>query len=126
MAMTLEEDRTPLTQYSDGLLPDEPPPEPAGVVEKKPSLPAGLKELKEENAMIEEALAPLRSSKSARIRLSDAMLEVHRKATNVAEALPERGWRIFRLSFCFFALVGATLLAAFYPLPPDSYVNNGM
>ena len=126
MAMTIEEARTLLTQYVDGLLPDEPARELEGVLEKTPSLQAELKQLKEENAMIEEALSPLRSSKSARMRISDAMLEVHRKATNVAEALPERGWRIFRLCFCFVSLLCATLLAAFYPLPPDSYVNNGM
>ena len=79
-----------------------------------------LKTFKEDDtdftdALLTEALAPLRPSVSARMRVSDAMLEVHRRAEKVANTLPEYGWRIFRLGFAFAALLGATVLMYFYP-----------
>ncbi|HLX64309.1 MAG TPA: hypothetical protein VKX17_23755 [Planctomycetota bacterium] len=124
--MTTDEARSLLTQYADGLLDDAPARELEGVLEKSPDLQAELKQIRDENALLEEALAPLRASKSARMRLSDAMFEVHRQATQMAESLPETGWRIFRLAFCFLTLVGATLLAAYYPPPAEVYVTKGM
>ena len=123
--MTIDEARSLLPQYADGLLETEPARELEGLLAETPDLQSELKQLKEENALLEEALAPLRSSRSGRMRLSEAMVEVHRQATNVAESLPERGWRIFRLSYCFLALVGATLLVQFHPPSPEALALNG-
>lgn len=125
MAMTIDEARSLLSQYADGLLENEPARELEGLLADAPDLQAELKQLKEENELLEEALAPLRSSRSGRMRLSEAMGEVHRQATNVAESLPERGWRIFRLCYCFLALVGATLLVQYYPPSPEALALNG-
>src|SRR6266550_4460300 len=98
--MTIDEARTLLSPYVDGVLDAGPARELETVLAASPDLQNEFKQLKEENALLKEALAPLRPSKSSRMRLSDAMLDVHRKASDVAEALPERGWRIFRLFFC--------------------------
>ncbi len=126
--MSIDEARELLSQYADGLLAPEPARELEGMLAETPVLQAELKQLKEENALLEEALAPLRSSQSARMRLSDAMLEVHRQATSVAESMPERGWRIFRLVYCLLALIGATLLIQYRP-PVDKngdFNHNGI
>lgn len=123
--MTIDEARALLSQYADGLLEPEPARQMETLLAETPDLRAELTQLKEENALLEEALAPLRSSKSSRMRLSDAMMEVHRKATNVAESLPERGWRIFRLSYCLLALVVASLLVQFYPPTPEALALRG-
>ncbi|MEI6235881.1 MAG: hypothetical protein WCT04_22730 [Planctomycetota bacterium] len=124
--MTIDEARPLLTQYADGLLEPQQAAEVERVLAESPDLQAELKQLKEENELLEEALAPLRSSQSARMKLSDAMVNVHRQAQTMAESLPERGWRIFRLAFCFAALVGATVLVQFNPPNPDTIGQNGI
>jgi hypothetical protein len=115
-----------LSQYADGLLEPTPARELEGLLAETPALQAELKQIKDENALLEEALAPLRSSQSARMRVSDAMVNVHRQATTMAESLPERGWRIFRLAFCFASLVGATLLVQFRPPSMETLSENGV
>ncbi len=99
--MTIDEARTLLSQYADGLLAHEPARELEGVLARTPVLQDELKQIKEENALLEEALAPLRSSQSARMRLSDAMLEVHRQATNMAESLPNTAGAFYSAEFQF-------------------------
>lgn len=124
--MTPEEARTLLTQYADGQLEPTPARELEIVLDETPALRDELKQIKEENALLEEALAPLRASKSARMRLTDAMVNVRQQAKHVAESLPERGWRIFRLCFCFGSLVAATLMVEFRPPSPEVLAANGM
>lgn len=121
--MTVEDAKNLLSEYADGVLAAGPARELEGLLEKTPSLQNELRQLKDENRLLEEALAPLKPSNSARMRLTDKMIEVHRQATRVAEALPERGSRIFRLVFSFFALGGAVLLAQYHP--PESIAPTG-
>ena len=123
MNMTVEEAKNLLSEYADGVLDAGHARELEGLLEKTPSLQNELQQLKDENRLLEEALAPLKPSKSARMRLTDKMIEVHRQATRVAEALPERGSRIFRLVFSFFALGGAVLLAQYRP--PENIAPSG-
>ncbi len=124
--MTIDEARTLLSQYADGLLEAQPAHEMEKLLAETPVLQAELKQIKEENALLEEALAPLRSSQSARRRVSDAMVNMHRQATTMAESLPELGWRIFRLAFCFLSLVGATLMVNFRPPTPEELSANSL
>jgi len=121
--MTVEEAKGLLSQYADGVLEAEPAREIEGLLAQTPDLQKELTQIKEENWALEQALAPLRPSKSARMRLTDAMIDVHRRAKHMAEALPERGSRIFRLFFSLMALGGATLLAQYRP--PDAILLNG-
>ena len=124
--MTIDEARTLLSQYADGLLEPKPAHELEVLLAETPGLQAELKQIKDENALLEEALAPLRSSQSGRMRVSEAMVNVHRQATNMAESLPERGWRIFRLAFCFMALVGSSLLVYFRPPSLETLSENSI
>lgn len=122
--MTVDEAKGLLNQYADGVLETEPARELEGLLAQTPALQKELSQIKEENLMLEQALAPLRPSKSARMRLSDAMIDVHRRAKSMAESVPERGSRIFRLAFSLLALSCATLLAQYRP-PVDILFNGG-
>ncbi|HYG73857.1 MAG TPA: hypothetical protein VEK08_02400 [Planctomycetota bacterium] len=120
--MTEDEARVLLPMYADGILPPDEAKQVEAVVAQSPDLQAEVRKLKEENAevhaLLQEALAPLRPSRSARMRLSDAMLEVHRRAEHIADTMPERGWRIFRYAFALLALIAA-LLTLLYAPPQD-------
>lgn len=97
--MTENEARSLLPMYAEGLLEPEKARQIEAVLDAAPSLKDELQKIREENALLTEALAPLRPSRSSRMRLSEAMMEVHRRAEHVANTLPERGWRVFRLCF---------------------------
>jgi hypothetical protein len=72
-----------------------------------------MKVLKAENELLQEALVGLRPDQSLRMRVSRMCVEVHKKATAMANSLPERGWAIFRwslgISCLFFFLVISVL-----------------
>lgn len=120
--MTEEEARKLLRLHVDGLLQPNKAREVDAVLAASPSLQAEHRKLREENELLTEALAPLRPSQSARLRVVDAMLlaatDMHRKARHVADTMPEPGWRIFRLCFAGLALVVATLLGRFHHIAP--------
>ena len=97
--MSETEARSLLPMYAEGLLEPAQAREVEATLDSAPTLKDELRRIREENALLTEALAPLRPSRSARMRLSDAMFEVHRRAEHVANTLPERGWRIFRICF---------------------------
>jgi anti-sigma factor RsiW len=125
-AMTLDEARKLLPQYADGVLEPEPARALEDLLERTPVLRDELQQIRDENALLEEALKPLRASKSGRLRISEAMAEVHRQATHVAESLPPAGWRIFRLSFCLVTLFAATLLVYLRPPTPEALTASGV
>ena len=120
--MTEDEARTLLPAYADGLLAPKQTGEVEAALAASPRLQAELRKIREENALLTEALAPLRPTRSGRMRVAEAMQlaaqDMHRRAQEVAEMLPERGWRIFRLSFALVALGVAGLLGHFRPPPP--------
>jgi hypothetical protein len=118
--MTLDEARTLLPRYAEGSLEAAQAREVESLLADTPELQAQLRALKEEEELLQEAFAPLRSTKSARMRLSDAMQDAHRKARRMAESLPEYGWRITRLCFGLLALIAAAALA--YNSPPSESV----
>lgn len=117
--MTEDEARQLLPMYVDGLLKPEQAREIETVLAKAPMLQSECKRLRAEaaevNALLNEALAPLRPSRSARMKLTDAMVDVHRRAEHVANTLPERGWRIFRYSFTVAALLAALAIHKIFP-----------
>src|SRR4051812_41845366 len=98
MTMTEDEARQLLPMYVDGLLKPDQAREVEAAISTAPKLQAEFKTLKAEanevNALLNEALAPLRPSRSARMRVTDAMVDVHRRAEHVANTMPEKGWRI--------------------------------
>jgi len=120
--MTEEEASQLLRLHVDGLLHPDQAREVDAALSASPELQAEFRNLKEENELLTEALAPLRPSRSARLRVVEAMqlaaTDMHRRARHVADALPERGWRIFRLCFAVLALFVAAMLGHFHPLPP--------
>src|SRR5689334_3390332 len=123
--MNVDEARNLLPMYADGLLDSGTAQELETVLSSTPDLQAEYQKLKEENALIAEALAPLHPSHSARIKLSEAMREA---AEHVASTIPARGWRIFRYIFTFVALLFFLVLVNFVPINgqpnPDVTVND--
>jgi len=132
--MTEDETKPLLKSYADGTLPVERMKEVDAVLESSLTLREELKSLRAEakpahdeggittetlldDALISEALAPLHPSRSARIRLTEAMMNLHRQAEHAAKTLPEDKWRIIRLCFVFVTLLIATLLVYYYPRP---------
>src|SRR5258706_10779219 len=117
--MTEDEARELLPMYVDGLLKPDDAREVEAVMANAPTLQSEFRRLKDENAevkaLLNEALAPLRPSRSARMRLADAMVDVHRRAEHVANTLPEKGWRIFRYCFALVALLAALAAQRWFP-----------
>ena len=107
--------------YADGLLDSSTALEVETVLATAPDLQAEYQKLKEENALISEALAPLHPSLSQRIKLSEAMLR--EAAEHVANTIPARGWRIFRYIFTFVALMFFLVLVNFFPLSSAQPIN---
>ena len=126
MPMTTDEARTLLPQYAEGLVKGSSVLELEVLLARSPDLQDELRRIKEENALLEEALAPLRPSQSARIRLTDRMYEVHRRAESMAQSLPVRGWRAFRLLFALAALGGATALVEYRPPSAQVVAEKGI
>lgn len=120
--MTEEEANKLLRLHVDGLLGPDKAREVDAVLAASPKLQAEFRRLKEDNELLTEALAPLRPSRSARLRVVEAMqlaaTDVHRRAQYVADTLPERGWRIFRLCFACVALLVAAMLGHVHHLQP--------
>ena len=129
--MTEDEAQKLLDLYADGLLEAEQAREVEAVLAESPQLQSEFRAIEEKSMvlplpkgdsgvlsedLLTEALAPLRPSRSARMKLSDAMVEVHRHAEHVANTLPEEGWRMFRLLFSFAALAVAVTLTQFFPV----------
>jgi hypothetical protein len=119
--MNVDEARNLLPMYADGLLDSGTAQEVETVLAAAPDLQAEYQKLKEENALISEALAPLHPSKSTRIKLSEAMQEA---AEHVAHTIPARGWRIFRYIFAFVAVVFFMALVTFVPLDRPRPMEN--
>lgn len=115
--MTSEEVRLLLPLYADGLLSAEEAARVEEALAGQPELQQELSRLREENALITEALAPLNPSRSSRMKLSEAMQHIHRQAEHVANQLPRRDWRIFRIAFALLSVVGLVVLWRQFPLP---------
>ncbi|HEY3321271.1 MAG TPA: hypothetical protein VGP72_12445 [Planctomycetota bacterium] len=117
--MTETEARELLPMYADGLLEDGEAKAVEAVVAQAPDLQDELARLRRENeelsALMNENLAALRPTRSARMRISEAMLDVHRRAEEAADSLPERGWRIFRWAFSLTSLVLGLLAVWLFP-----------
>lgn len=126
--MTEDEARSLLHMYAEGALEPDETRMIEGLLAQSPKLQGELDAIRAEPAPIDlpddnllsEALAPLRPSRSARMRLSEAMVDVHRRAEHVANTLPGKSWRIFRLGFSLFSIACAFLLMTFFPRPPVS------
>jgi anti-sigma factor RsiW len=111
--MTVEEARSLLSYYADGLLEPEKAQELEALLAKAPELEAEYRTLKEENSLLSEALKPLRPSQSTRIRLSDAMVEIHERAAQEADhELAERKRRITHITLLLIVLALMAILAA--------------
>lgn len=82
--MTIEEARKLLTLYADGLLDPAQVHELEEVLARTPELQTEYRIIKDENTLIAEALAPLRPTQSTRMRLSEAMQDVHRDSEELA------------------------------------------
>ncbi len=123
--MTLEEARALLGPYADGMLDSDRAGELEAVLAKAPELQAEFKLLKEENALLTEALQPLKPSQSTRMRLSEAMVDVHRRAEEVDRALSDKKQQISRLLVAlivlgvFFIIAAALLYALIRNKMPD-------
>jgi hypothetical protein len=115
--MNTDEIRLLLPLYADGLLSPEEASKVEAALAGEPELQQELSKLREENALITEALAPLNPSRSSRMKLSEAMQHIHRQAEHVANQLPRRDWRIFRIAFALLSIVGFAVLWHQFPLP---------
>jgi hypothetical protein len=115
--MTTDEIRLLLPLYADGLLDVKEAQKVEQALAETPELQAELNKLREENALISEALAPLNPSRSSRMKLSEAMQHVHQSAERVANTIPRRDWRIFRVCFAVCVIIGFVYIWKAYPLP---------
>lgn len=116
--MNSDEVRLLLPLYADGLLDDQEAQKVEKALAETPELQAELAKLREENALISEALAPLNPSRSSRMRLSEAMQRVQQQAERVANTIPRRDWRIFRICFAIFVTAGFIYVWNTYPIRP--------
>ena len=129
--MDTEEARLLLPMYADGLLDSQEAANLESVLAANPELRQELAALQEENALITEALAPLNPSRSARMKLSEAMQLIHYQAESVANAIPQRDWRIFRICLALLGIAGYVYAYLKYPLPvmiirPESVQETGL
>ena len=115
--MTADEAKLLLPLYADGLLDGKEAARLESVLAERPDLREELKKLREENQLITDALAPLNPSRSSRIKLSEAMQQIYRRAEYVAEKMPKRDWRIFRILFAILAVAGFAYIFKNHPLP---------
>lgn len=117
MTTNRDDIRLLLPLYADGLLDSEESARVEQALAETPELRAELQKLKDENDLISEALAPLNPSRSSRMKLSEAMQNIHRSAERVANTLPRRDWRIFRISFAVLVVAGFLYVWETFPLP---------
>lgn len=111
--MTVEEARSLLSYYADGLLEPEKAQELEALLAKQPELEAEYRTIKEENALLSEALKPLRPSQSTRIRLTDAMVEIHERSAQEADReIAARKQRITHIVLLVIILGLMAILAA--------------
>jgi hypothetical protein len=134
-AMTETEAQKLLTMYADGLLEEAECKEIEAVIRNSPKLQIELSRLQAlrksglhhpvsgrhstatptgtglSDDMLMEALAPLRPSRSSRMKVADAMRAVHAQAQYVANTMPETKWRMARLLFCLAAACVAVWIA---------------
>jgi len=115
--MNRDEIRLLLPLYADGLLDTAESAKVEAALAEQPELRAELQKLKDENELISEALAPLSPSRSSRMKLSEAMQNIHRSAERVANTMPRRDWRIFRICFSALVIGGFVYVWHAYPLP---------
>ena len=113
--MTVEEARALLAPYADGLLDQAMAQEVEAVMARVPELQDEFRTIKEENALLAEALAPLRPTQSTRMRVSEVMLDTYKHAEESDKALLDQKSRIIKvvmlvlvLGMCF--ILGAALL----------------
>lgn len=133
--MTETEAQKLLTMYADGLLEEAECKEIEDVIRNSPRLQVELSRLQAlrksgtyrpvsgrqsattptgtglSDDMLMEALAPLRPSRSSRMKVADAMRAVHAQAQYVANTMPEGKWRMVRLLFCLAAASAAVWIA---------------
>jgi anti-sigma factor RsiW len=120
--MTVDEARALLAPLADGLLEPEMAREVEAIMQKAPELQQEFRVIKEENAMLTEALAPLKPSQSTRVRVSDAMQEAYKRAEEADKLLAEQKKRIARLLVLVVVvlLVGIGIAAVLYKTRPAS------
>lgn len=126
--MSEEEAQKLLSMYADGLLDEDESREIEDAVQASPRLQRELERLQLlrksgafrpvssrhtplSDELLAEALAPLRPSRSSRMKVADAMRAVHAQAQHVANTMPEGKWRMCRHLFVLGSLVIAVLLA---------------
>jgi len=130
--MSEEEAQKLLSMYADGLLEEDESREIEAAVEASPRLKRELERLQMlrksgsfrpvsgrqpsssvqiDDDLLAEAFAPLRPSRSSRMKVADAMRAVHAQAQYVANTMPEGKWRMTRLLFVLASLFIAVLLA---------------
>jgi anti-sigma-K factor RskA len=121
--MTVDEARKLLAPYADGLLEPEMAQEVEAVMARVPELQNEFNTLREENALITEALAPLRPSQSTRVRVSELMQDACQRSAEEDKALADSKWRIMKITIVVIVLgmcliLGAALLFKFFQEHP--------
>ncbi len=76
-----------------------------------------LEVLRSEDEMLSEALSTLRPDASFRARVARACLDLQVHAENVANTIPQRGWKIFRYALALLS-VGYFVALSLYLSPP--------
>lgn len=118
-----------LGQYANSALPEELALDVERHLERCGACFAELKAMRAEDELLSDALGDLRPDPSLRAKVARACGEVHRRAEEVANSLPERGWAIFRwglalLAVCHFVFLSFILKEPLKPDPagaPDSF-----
>lgn len=103
-----------LGQYANSALPEELALDVERHLEHCGACFAELKAMRAEDELLSDALGDLRPDPPLRAKVARACGEVHRRAEEVANSLPERGWAIFRwglalLSVCHFVFLSVML-----------------
>jgi hypothetical protein len=93
-----------LSAYADGRLDPTLARTLDGHILRCPDCTRELHALQMEEKLLVEALTDLRPSDSRRGRVAQMCDDVHEKATEMANSLPERGWKVFRVCLSFVAV----------------------
>ncbi|MFH0938485.1 MAG: hypothetical protein V1899_04285 [Planctomycetota bacterium] len=95
--MTVDEARALLAPYAEGMLNSTQALELEALLSRQPELQAEFKNIKEENELLSQALSPLLSSQSTRMRVSENMANVYAETAREADkALIKKTQRINR------------------------------
>lgn len=90
--------RENLTSYQEGVLAPERARQIDAHLARCAECRSEMKALRAEDDLLNEALSDLRPSESMRFSVSRMCSGMHKRVETIAEAIPERGWLIFRWS----------------------------